>query len=101
MNSPTGKGDIQLSAQTQTQLRTKGAMIKVSNFVAGKWESGEERELRRLNPADQEDLVAVSPDSVRRHREKSNRRRYAGCGGMASDDTAGAWKNRPSRRADR
>ncbi|MGH6641915.1 MAG: aldehyde dehydrogenase family protein [Bradyrhizobium sp.] len=52
-----------MSVQTKTPLRTKGAMIQVSNFVAGKWESGEEKELRRLNPADQEDSVAISPDS--------------------------------------
>jgi hypothetical protein len=52
-----------MSAQAKMLLRTKGRLIQVSNFVAGKWESGEDREVRRLNPADQEDLVAVSPDS--------------------------------------
>ncbi len=52
-----------MSTQTQTQLQTKDVTIQVANFVGGKWESHEDKEVRRLNPADQSDLVALSPDS--------------------------------------
>ena len=37
--------------------------IRCRNFIAGKWESDGEREIRRVNPADTGDLVAIAPDS--------------------------------------
>lgn len=52
-----------MSAQPQTRLQAQDVTIQVLNFVGGKWESGEEKEVRRLNPANQKDLVAISPDS--------------------------------------
>ncbi len=52
-----------MSTQTHARLQTKDVMIQVSNFVGGNWESNEDKEVRRLNPADQKDVVAISPDS--------------------------------------
>jgi acyl-CoA reductase-like NAD-dependent aldehyde dehydrogenase len=37
--------------------------IRCRNFVAGRWEADEGSEIRRVNPADVRDLVAVAPDS--------------------------------------
>ena len=37
--------------------------IRCSNFIDGKWEFGDEKEVLRLNPADQREVVAIAPDS--------------------------------------
>lgn len=37
--------------------------IRCQNFIAGKWEADGAGEIRRVNPADTRDLVAVAPDS--------------------------------------
>lgn len=52
-----------MGIQVQSKLQSMDAVIQASNFIDGKWEFQEEKEVRRLNPADQSELVAISPDS--------------------------------------
>jgi alpha-ketoglutaric semialdehyde dehydrogenase len=44
-------------------MTQKRETIRAANFIAGKWESKEDNEIRRLNPADLKELVATAPDS--------------------------------------
>lgn len=50
-----------MSAHLKVQDRQQ--TIKAMNFIGGKWEFGEEKVYRRLNPADTSDVVADAPDS--------------------------------------
>lgn len=48
-----------MSAHLKVQDRQQ--TIKAMNFIGGKWEFGEEKVYRRLNPADTSDVVADAP----------------------------------------